>query len=72
MREGKAAQHISEVMSFRNSESYFSNPEFKVDVEELLKQKNHFNREVGNHMDTITAAQLISLRNENPDDQTAE
>jgi hypothetical protein len=59
------------VISFSNSVSYFSNPEFKVDVEGLLKQKTHFNREVGNHMDTITAAKLISLRDGNPDDQTA-
>lgn len=37
-----------------------------------MKRKNLINREVGNYMDTITAASLISFQNGKPDRETAE
>ena len=71
LREHEIAGWMSELPDRRTTAADPEKSEITAAMEYLVKQKNRLNREVENHLDVMTGPALISLREEQPDEETA-
>jgi len=71
LRGGEITGWMSELPDRRAIAADPEKSEITAAMEDLVKQKNVLNRDVGNHLDVMTGSALISLQEGQPDERTA-